>query len=374
MAQGFQNLASATDAKNRLISKIAEEFGKTASPLLQGPNADGSTRAVPGVHVGISKLGDEQYLLAVHTQVASPTIMDRLRAAWSDFPSGSIDHRYVGRTTLLAQSASGPQGAHWIRRPMELGSCVGHHRATLSYGTAGAFFETNGCTAFLSNAHVLKRGQQQLLSRGKPTYGTSHVLQPAIAVGGTDPTHRVGEVVDSVPIDPSRWNFADAAVASVNPDFLPRRNPNRFPERDGHPIPHVLRDVGQISGFHDDPDKLVRWVPVEGLPSPGQQVYKLGARSGWTAGAVVASHYDLDVDFQKMGRVHFRNVLMVAGINGSNFAEFGDSGAGVISAEGRLVGIVFACGQVEIFPGSGRPAYVIPSEAIQGYLPDLKLI
>lgn len=200
-------------------------------------------------------------------------------------------------------------------RPIRIGCSVGHRRVTA--GTVGCFVQTlsNG-VGLLSNNHVLARSNLGQVGDA--------IIQPGKLDGGFDPADRIGNLIQTIPIQfgAVNSNSVDCAVSSVLPgiDY----------DRAGLPMGSPTR---QLSGRIMDAT----------LDMP---VWKVGRTTNLTEGVVEIVELDqVMVDFGTGGNrqvARFDNQLAISGRGVGAFSKGGDSGAAIYETEGHLVALLFA--------------------------------
>lgn len=260
-----------------------------------GP-AKGVRIGVPSsISLGIAKGKGDDYRLAVRIQRRSelrgPAVKSIVKAA-----SGEVDLRFIG----VPKPATGVSWHRGRCDPLRPGASLGSlpQRTT---GTLGCFVEpTGGGLALLSAAHVLAGW-----GLGAPG---DEIIQP----GWTDRSAEdpaVAELGESVDLGSRTIEEDDCALA-------------------------VLRD-----GAGAD--------PVRGLVAAAargdEPVEKDGRTSGHTQGHVLAFDVGpLEIQYPKVGRLQFDNLIEVDGKGPNPFAAQGDSGSVVTGAEQRALGLLFA--------------------------------
>lgn len=183
-------------------------------------------------------------------------------------------------------------------RPMLAEGSAGGHAGLIGqgrYGTIGGFAVDLGDNSPLvvSNNHVL---------------AANNLAKPGDHLFTTDALHPFGALKRFMPLlPPPVLNDIDAAVGSV---WV-------------RPIGNALR----YRGYR--------------LPEIGLPVQKVGAKTGYTTGTIVAVGATAVVPYEGLGNVNFRRSLRIQGNDGP-FSMPGDSGSLVLDMWGAVVGIIFA--------------------------------
>lgn len=216
------------------------------------------------------------------------------------------------------------------KRPLRPGTSIGNEAVaagTLGMRCVSRLPAENGKRLLLSNSHVLS-------NYGAAAIGSA-IYQPAPADGGT-PLDLVARLLRFEPVieDVLANNLVDAAVAEIVP---------------GIAVGTEICTVGVVNGVVD---------AVEGM-----QVHKHARTTGYSIGIVDDLACDVLVPVSRADptrRARFINQIRIRARTGSaRFAQFGDSGALVISKAGnRAVGLLFAC------PDDGAYAYANPIQAV----------
>jgi len=187
-------------------------------------------------------------------------------------------------------------------------------------GSLGCFVQNGKNVAILSNNHIIA-------GENDGHVGTDRILQNSATAFSQD--RLCGSLSNFVPLEGSapHANFADgnailntvdAAIANIHPgvDFLQR--------------------------FHNQRPDLPEIVGVT-APMLNQQVLKVGRSTGLTHGRVVMVNSIVGpVNYGPGFTCWFRRTFRIEGDGGTAFASRGDSGAAVITPDGRLVGIIFS--------------------------------
>jgi hypothetical protein len=193
-------------------------------------------------------------------------------------------------------------------RPPFPGISIGHYKITA--GTIGCFVQdTKGNVSILSNNHILANTNNAFW--GDP------ILQPGTLDGGRYMIDEIAHLSHLVPLEFSRANTMDAAIAKVVAKL----------------------DINTVVG------KSKR---VTGIASPtyNQKVEKYGRTTGHTTGSITTRNLDLQVDFE--GKlIDFEDQFEIKGgiKNGkrTKFCLGGDSGSLILEkGTGNAVGLLFA--------------------------------
>lgn len=206
-----------------------------------------------------------------------------------------IDVEEVGKLHLEA-AFTGHQ------RPVRPGWGVSHESGSM--GTIGCLVRLNGDATgvyLLSCAHVLAKA-------GQATIGDK-VVQPAQEIDGSFGDRTVATLTKSIPLNIGGTSVADAAIAKVT---------------DGLDV-----DASIQMSFRP-PRGIVRHANLK-ISSP---MFKVGAQSGETNGAIRDRHFTFKVNYPGVGDTTFTNLVMC-----QNFTVAGDSGAAVLNSSGRIAGI-----------------------------------
>jgi hypothetical protein len=297
-------LDTALELQERLLRSAGPGPGLAARSVREGVPAGRSHEmgsVQPGLALGISPAGDDDFRLAVRVQRRSLIGSSRLEAI-VDTAGGQVDVRYIGRVEKL-QDAASMRERH---RPLIAGASVGH--VSITAGTLGAFVRTSdGELAILSNNHVLADENRAEID--------DPIIQPADLDGGEAPEDVVARLAEYVPIAPVGVNRVDAAFATV------------------------------LDGVDVDP---VGPLGALGLgtvvPEDANRVRKLGRTTGLTAGRVSAFNVrSLVVEYEISPTVRFDGQIEVQTEGGGEFSLGGDSGSLIVSEGDRVpVGLLFA--------------------------------
>jgi hypothetical protein len=258
---------------------------------------------VPPIALGISgREGD--YRLAVRIQALTPGLQRNL---------DRILNRAHGEATIRVVGPLFKQNLKSRRRPLSIGSSVGHFRSTA--GTLGCFVTLGGSERhILSNNHVLADENRAALG--------DEILQPAPADSGVSPLDRIATLSGFEPLANGGNNLVDAAVAAIL-DGLPEDR-------------QTLSDLGSLNGL--------RTSPIE----EGELIFKVGRTTGLTRGRVSAFEVDEVWVGYDMGEIGFDQQIEIEPSDDSPFSLDGDSGALIVDEELRAVGLLFAGNDVDV--------------------------
>jgi hypothetical protein len=177
-----------------------------------------------------------------------------------------------------------------------------------------------GPIQMLSNNHVLA-------NVNKASVGDA-ILQPGVKDGGLPGSDNVGHLRAFHELKPD-GNLVDAAVADINPGYLPQ----------DFSLPGIGQLQGALTGV------LARTGPVQ----------KVGRSTGHTHGRITALGLrNLPVKFGQT-LLRFNNVVEIEG-DTQPFSAPGDSGSLVVNAERKAVGLIFG--------GTDQSTYINPIETV----------
>ncbi len=198
--------------------------------------------------------------------------------------------------------------AKGYHRPPFLGISIGHYKITA--GTIGCFVQDKkGSVSILSNNHILANTNNAFW--GDP------ILQPGPLDGGRCMIDHIAHLTHFVPLEFSRVNNMDAAIAKVGDEIV---------------ISTAIGKYKNITGVT--------------APTYKQKVEKYGRTTGHTTGTITTRNLDLQVDFE--GKlIDFENQFEIKGgaKNGKRikFCLGGDSGSLILEkGTGKAVGLLFA--------------------------------
>ncbi len=183
-------------------------------------------------------------------------------------------------------------------RPPPGGVSIGHHQITA--GTLGCIVQaSDGQPYILSNNHVLANSNY--------TNQYESVYQPGPYDGG-NPGDEIATVDRWVPLDPSRVNYVDAALA-----------------RPTSQVRTDVMDIGQIPG--------------SAKATLGIRVWKSGRTTGVTQGRVTILRAYIQVNYPSLGALTFDDQII---IEPGAFSRGGDSGSLIVDENKQAVGLLFA--------------------------------
>jgi hypothetical protein len=218
----------------------------------------------------------------------------------------------VATATAGAATAVNPRSR--FARPVPIGVSTGNQRECIS-GTIGARVKRGMSFFALSNNHVYALGNTAPLG--------SNVLQPgqADANCAAGANARLGKLSRFVRIVFSQTasNRVDAAIASVTSANLRRSTPS-----DGYGTPRATTASAALN----------------------QTVRKYGRTTGYTTGRVVGLNATVLVEYNPGQFARFVGQIVV---QSASFSRPGDSGALIVDANRRPVGLLFAGGGVYTF-------------------------
>jgi len=186
-------------------------------------------------------------------------------------------------------------------RPAPAGVSVGHK--DISAGTFGALVREGSDTYILSNNHVLANENMGKVG--------DNILQPGPYDGGRPDRDTIAQLAGFVTLDADATNTVDAAIATpiVKDDVAPE-------------VLHIGRPKGEAE------------------PEIEMTVRKSGRTTRLTEGRVTATDVTLRVMYSD-GFLVFTDQFLVGGAR-TGFSGPGDSGALIVDAENRAVGLLFA--------------------------------
>lgn len=269
------------------------------------------TKWRPGIAMGIAAgQRPDDFRLAVRVQAHLPSSFPRnvdIRDEFENAARGEVDFQWVGPARKLA-ARPGPTWFRGRRRPVVIGSSIGHYHVTA--GTLGliAVHTASARSVMLSNNHVL--ANESRAKTGDP------ILQPGGLDGGTLPGSRIGSLLDEIPLRGDKVNLSDAAIARI--------------ARGVEVEPTMIRGLGRLAG--------ARQAPVE----PGMRVRKAGRTTGISHGTVSAIEVDdLVVEFES-GALRFDAAIEIEGEGDLPFSAGGDSGSAIVDDSNEVCALLFA--------------------------------
>ncbi len=290
-----------TAISDPVSSRVLERAVSPGDKELSPADAIGMEVApdVPPSAIALGIANDEggDYRLAVRVQHLHEMRGSKVKMI-TEAAAGEVDVRYTGRPKPAA-------GGDWHRHPcdpLRSGVSLGS-RPQKTTGTLGCFVERadSGDLALISAAHVLAGW-----GRGKKG---DEIIQPGWEDGRRGRNPAIADLTESVDLGSLSTDEDDCALA-------------------------VLRDGGAAN-------------PVRGLAADGadldEPVQKEGRTTGHTKGRVLAIEIGpLEIEYPKVGRLQFDNLIEVDGREQYPFAARGDSGSVVIAAEQRALGLLFS--------------------------------
>jgi hypothetical protein len=202
-------------------------------------------------------------------------------------------------------------------RPLRIGASIGHVNVTA--GSLGCFAtcRKEGTLGFLSNNHVLADSNN--------AQAGDLIVQPGVEDGADcgDPATHVARLHRYHPIDfgPGATNYVDCAFAELIADV------EHEPDRIGFP-------AGSLSDcVLGEPEDLV----IDQMP-----VMKVGRTTGHTRGSVtVVSIDNVTTGYPGYRFARFDRQVAIRGATGP-FSARGDSGALVVTQDGRPIALLFS--------------------------------
>jgi len=193
-------------------------------------------------------------------------------------------------------------------RPALPGCSIGHWKSTA--GTLGCYVRKRGDptrTYVLSNAHVLA-----INGSGYGMPGDA-IVQPGPLDGGQLPHDMIASLAEIHPIDFSKPNLVDAAIAEViDPTVVT-----------------TLTAGGPVAA-----GSIVR------TPRRGTKVRKFGRTSGYSIGEILDVNAILETDYETPHGT--KKALFTNQIVCTKCSDAGDSGSLITTLTGRPVGLLFA--------------------------------
>ncbi|MFW6028341.1 MAG: hypothetical protein ACOC9Q_02320 [bacterium] len=290
-------------------------------------------RTMEGIALGVTRHRKGDYRLAVRLQRIGPLVSamtEEIRAK----ARNEVDVREIGMLVKYAGPTS-PGFYRQRRRPVRIGSSIGDVPPSgfVSAGTLGCFVVRRSAPYYiglLTNNHVIARENRNAV--GAP------VVQPGTLDGGVLPQDEIAALGKVAKLKARAVNVIDAAVADMyeDVDFDPR----------------TIGRLGNLRGVGD----------VFDLPMSAT-VHKVGRTTGQTSGRVTA--FDIDnvrVEYD-MGVLRFDNQIEVEGAGNRAFSDSGDSGSIIVDDDLRVVGLLFAGGNVGGANGKGL-TYANPIDSV----------
>jgi hypothetical protein len=297
------DLISARSLKSQIRKRLADMLVQPhiASKLGVAARRMEGIKFPRSIALGIRAVGGD-FQIAVRLQHA-PNSMDELLKEVTAMAGAETDIRYIGKVSKRQIPQQGRV------RPLKIGYSIGQFQITA--GTLGCFVKSrngSGEPLILSNNHVL--ADENRAKIGDP------IVQPGTFDGGKVPADVVGSLVNFEPLNPSRSNLVDCAVADIT------------------------AGVGIVSNTIDGIG------PLRGVASaavqPGDTVLKTGRTTGTTMAKVSAVELDNIVIDYDIGSLSFDGQIEVDAVDATGFSQGGDSGSLVVNANGEAIGLLFA--------------------------------
>ncbi len=305
-------LESARDLKQELTHRVKDQFKIRPEVLnrvrLTSP-AQQRFDDTPPIAIGIAHhKGEHKIAIRIHH---SHPETDKLVEHISGAASGEVDIKVIGR---IHAQASGPPVQQKRHRPLRIGDSVGVVGMDMGAGTIGCFVSSAEAndkrTYILSNNHVLAKENEARKGAA--------VIQPGPADGGRKSDDKVATLTRYVALTKT-GNRVDAAIAAIDDSLKINRN--------------SLSGLGKLSGAR------------EGKIDKSEKVFKIGRTTGVTEGRVSAFEIDgLRVSYPyPLLTLTFDDQMEIGPRNANTpFSRGGDSGALVVDARNRAVGLLFA--------------------------------
>jgi len=187
-------------------------------------------------------------------------------------------------------------------------------------GTLGCFVKLQGGdTSMLSNNHVVagenrgQRGKDAILQQGAGARTSAlHAAELTEFIDLKDSPPGAIPAMSNV-----IWNDVDAGVAQLRSKV--RHRQAYLPARTAaSPMGH---DTAQL----------------------GDKVHKVGRTTGLTYGEITQIAVQVGpIDYSLPGPCWFRDCMLIEGLNGTTFADHGDSGSAIVRDDGKVLGLLFA--------------------------------
>ena len=287
------------DIRRRLTGMLAQPH--IASKLGVAARRIEGISAPRSIALGIRVEGDD-YKIAVRLQHPREAVSELLQEITS-MAGADTEFRYIGKVSKRQL----PQQTR--TRPLRIGLSIGHFKITA--GTLGCFVKSRsgvGGPMILSNNHVLADENRAAIN--------DPILQPGPFDHGQMPGDVVASLVNFEPLNTSRPNLVDCAVAAVV---------------DGIGIvSDTIDGIGPLRGVAATPVKT------------GDSVSKTGRTTGTTIAQVSAVELDnIGIDYD-IGQLQFDGQIEIDSLDTTGFSQGGDSGSLVVNANGEAVGLLFA--------------------------------
>lgn len=274
------------------------------------------------IALGISAV-DGEFKIAVRLQHPLDAVNELLEEVTA-LAGSEAEIRYVGR---VSKRQSAQQGRV---RPLRIGCSIGQFQITA--GTLGCFVKSLssvGGAMILSNNHVL--ADENRAKIGDP------IIQPGAYDHGTVPADVVGHLVNFEPLNTSRPNLVDCAVADVAAGI--------------DIVSDAIDGIGPLRGV------------AAAAPQTHDSVAKTGRTTGTTKAQVTAVELDNIVIDYDIGSIQFDGQIEVDGMDATGFSQGGDSGSLVVNAGGEAIGLLFAGSDTGGANGFGL-TYINPIQAV----------
>jgi hypothetical protein len=226
-------------------------------------------------------------------------------------------------------------------RPAPGGVSVGHYRITA--GTLGCWVKKNNLYHILSNNHVLANSNDA-------SSGDS-ILQPGPYDGGSNPGDQIATLSEFIPIEfeggggggspcpiangvASVLNGLAAAVGSST-----RLTPSRVDARRQQATNLVDAAIAEPLNQNDVRNEILNIgvVTETAEATLGMSVKKMGRTTSFTTGTILQVDVTSSVSYGTGKTAVFVDQLMAGAMS-----QGGDSGSAVVSADNKLVGLLFA--------------------------------
>jgi hypothetical protein len=227
----------------------------------------------------------------------------------------------AGMIAAAVAGSNSPRARFAVLQPgISIGTVTSAGEATV--GTLTCLVKCrNGKVGMLSARHTFKE-------EGRP------VVQPSVVDGGSIESNVVGVITARTELSTDAQNLAYAALAECH---------------DSIPLSSEIFGIGPVTSVADT-----------ALVKVGDAVKIAGRTSGIRMGQVTAVRVTATIAVELSGTSLFGDLITLDGITAG-----GDSGAPVVTADGKLLGMVFA--------GSPQITYVMPVANILGAL-DVQLL
>jgi hypothetical protein len=319
------NLDNAIELKQQLLEEMYSD--------ITGENLGLRTQSVPvrslpaqQLSVGYSRKSNQDYQLELrlkrHSGPAYDAAQETKARAPKEVNTAFIQSLRVPSEGDLIQAAARTAEtslfSSW-RRPLHLGLSIGHGNG--GPGSLGAFVQTSeGKDAVLSCCHVLAPVGQA--NKGDPIYQPGREPRQNLVLDNV-----IARLTNSTAFSRVGSNYLDGAYATLEPGHDPEAN--IVPEEGGEAATRRITAV-------IDYDELL----------PGQPVAKVGRTTGCTSGMVSSFKLDdIPIQVPNVGNTRFDNLLEITWAPDKCFANDGDSGGLVFTADSlAAVGLHFAGG------------------------------